>query len=72
MTTAIPGRVRDSAKESIKTLSTLDGSPCLDCVVETICTRSFVDNSACEKFLEFIKELLRKAGTKEEDYKPET
>jgi hypothetical protein len=42
-------------------------SPCHNCVVGAVCTRSFVDGSACKDFEVFIKHLMIKAGVQFEN-----
>lgn len=43
-------------------ITCMTNSPCLDCMVVSTCTKSFVDNTACEKLLNFIETLLKAAG----------
>lgn len=42
-------------------------SPCHDCVVDAVCTRSFVNGSACKEFEVFIKQIMIKAGVQFEN-----
>jgi len=51
-------------KGAIKDLSTKEGSPCIDCLVTSSCTRSFISHSACRDFAEFVQDILNKAGAR--------
>ena len=48
----------------MKTLSEKEGSPCLECLVKSACTKSFINQSACEKFVIFLHNIMMKAGMK--------
>jgi len=51
-----------------KDLSAREGSPCIDCLVTSSCTRSFINHSACQEFAEFIQDILSKAGAEGKIY----
>ena len=36
-------------------MSNLEGSPCLICLVQTLCKKSFLDDSACDELAKFIE-----------------
>ena len=64
MTTRNPPRLG----KAIEDLSKRPESPCIGCLVDSACTKSFVDKSACYEFAEFIQNILAKAGSyKHED-----
>lgn len=57
--TIINNKTQKSWK-SIKEISTLEGSPCLECLVAVTCIRSFITDDACEKLAYFVKSFLEK------------
>jgi len=38
----------------------LDGSPCHDCIISAMCTRSFVDKTACKSLQTFSTKITMK------------
>ncbi len=48
---------------TIKDLSKHKGSPCLQCLVDSACTKSFINKSACYEFAEFVQILMDKKGS---------
>ena len=46
----------------IKDLSNKKGSPCIKCLVKSTCRKSFIDKSACEKYAEFIQNIMTDEG----------
>ena len=45
---------------SIKALSYNENSPCTKCLVNTTCSRSFIDGQGCRELAEYIKEKYEK------------
>ena len=58
-----------SMGQALKDLSNRPGSPCIDCLVDSACRKSFVDRSACDKFAIFIQTIMIKAGMKLDENK---
>ena len=58
MTTRNPPRLGQAIKE----LSKHEGSPCINCLVDSACRKSFVDKSACYEFAEFVQNILNERG----------
>ena len=48
--------------QAISELSKSEGSPCINCLVDSACRKSFVDKSACYEFAEFIQNILNERG----------
>jgi len=48
--------------KAIDELCHREGSPCLNCLVDSACTKSFIGGSACYEFAEFIQNEMAKAG----------
>ena len=46
-------------------VATRDGSPCLKCIVFPTCTKSVVSKTACEDYIVFINDLIKKMGEKD-------
>jgi hypothetical protein len=40
------------------------GSPCKKCLVKSTCSKSFVQETACEAYTKFIKSLIKKSVEK--------
>lgn len=57
--------------QAMKDLSIRPGSPCVECLVNASCTRSFVDKSACYEFAEFVQNIMNKAGKAGKSYADE-
>lgn len=51
-------------RESIQRLSHQEGSPCIDCLVDGACRKSFVDGSACLEFAAYIQDIMEQEGMK--------
>lgn len=49
-------------KQIIHMLSKTKGSPCIKCLVNVSCTKSFLDRNACENFAKFIRNILIRRG----------
>jgi len=49
---------------AMRDLAKQEGSPCIDCLVDSACRKSFIDQSACIKFAVFIQQLMLNAGMK--------
>lgn len=47
--------------KSMHDLSKKEGSPCLNCIVNSTCRKSFIDKSACVEFARFIENLMIEA-----------
>lgn len=66
--TIVTGNRSPKFSKAMKELSKREGSPCPDCVVTVTCRRSFIDQSACQEFAEFVQNEMIKAGMlKDED-----
>lgn len=39
-------------------MSMLDGSPCTICLIQPLCKKSYMDDSACDALSEFIKKYV--------------
>jgi len=55
-------RKTPSLGDAIAELSKREGSPCINCLVDSACQKSFVDKSACYEFAEFIQNIMDKRG----------
>ena len=45
-------------------IATREGSPCLECLVFTTCTKSVVAKTACKNYINFINDLIKRMGEK--------
>ncbi len=51
-----------SLGKAISDLSKREGSPCINCLVDSACRKSFIEKSACYEFAEFIQNIMDKKG----------
>lgn len=52
-----------------KFLSKAEGSPCHNCIITMICTKSFVLRTACDDYRHFISSLIKINLPPPEEYK---
>lgn len=53
-------------------LSELQDSPCLECLIKTTCSKSYLLGTACDKYKEFVKSLVHLVGESQKDYEDKT
>jgi len=44
----------NTTTRNMKHISEYEGSPCLNCVVKMVCTKSVIRQSACQNYRDFI------------------
>lgn len=45
-------------KRSLIEISNVEGSPCYECLVKSTCRRSLVRGDACNKFIDYMFDLI--------------
>jgi hypothetical protein len=58
---------RKGPEQFIYYMSVLEGSPCNICLVQPLCRKSFLDNSACDIFAEFIENYVMEKENESEN-----
>jgi len=58
ITTRNPPRLGKAINELCKR----EGSPCINCLVDSACQKSFIDKSACYEFAEFVQNIMNERG----------
>lgn len=51
---------KNSYWQSIKELSYNEDSPCMKCLVNSTCSKSFINKSACIEFAKYIRDYYKK------------
>ena len=44
----------------IRTFDQIEGSPCFNCLIKMTCTKSFVQETACNEYRNFVRSQIRK------------
>ena len=48
-------------------LSQVENNPCLICVVQAVCNNSFMDDSACDEFGQFVDDYVKEKKHVDQD-----